>query len=249
MRDYGLVASKIYSFLQDYLTKSGASGFVLGVSGGLDSAVVAALCVKSDIKTNALIMPTKQSSKQNLTDGIEFCEQFKIAYKIIEIQPILDSFASQIGDELSRIRKGNLAARIRMSLLYDYSACKNLLVVGTSNKSERMLGYGTIYGDMACALNPIGELYKGEIFEFAKFLGISENIISKAPSADLWEGQSDEADIGYSYAKLDEVLDLVDKLSEDELKQKFECELVETVLARVGANKFKLISPPIARLN
>ena len=241
MRDYGLVASKIYSFLQDYLTKSGASGFVLGVSGGLDSAVVAALCVKSGIKTDALIMPTKQSSKQNLTDGIEFCEQFKIAYKIIEIQPILDSFASQIGNELSRIRKGNLAARIRMSLLYDYSACKNLLVVGTSNKSERMLGYGTIYGDMACALNPI--------FEFAKFLGISENIISKAPSADLWEGQSDEADIGYSYAKLDEVLKFIDKLSEDELKQKFECELVETVLARVGANKFKLISPPIARLN
>ena len=109
-----------------------------------------------------------------------------------------------------------------MCLLYDYSAKVNALVVGTSNKSERLLGYGTIYGDTACALNPIGELFKTEIYELARELGIDEKIIAKAPSADLWEGQSDEADIGYSYERLDEILRLAQSKSEDELARKFD---------------------------
>jgi len=147
------------------------------------------------------------------------------------------------------LRMGNLSARARMCLLYDYSAKVNALVVGTSNKSERLLGYGTIYGDMACALNPIGELFKTEIYELARELGIDEKIIAKAPSADLWEGQSDEADIGYSYERLDEVLRLVQSKGEAELACEFDPKLVATVFSRMRANKFKLSQPPVASLD
>ena len=164
MRDWAKISEKIVEFLTSYLKKSGAKGFVLGVSGGLDSAVVAALCARTGIETHALLMPTKYSNERNLSDALKLCEDIKITHKIIEIQPILDSFTAQIGEQPSNLRMGNLSARARMCLLYDYSARVNALVVGTSNKSERMLGYGTIYGDMACALNPIGELFKTEIY-------------------------------------------------------------------------------------
>ena len=248
MRDWAKISEKIVEFLTSYLKKSGAKGFVLGVSGGLDSAVVAALCARTGFETHALLMPTKYSNEQNLSDALKLCKDLKITHKIIEIQPILDSFTAQIGEQPSNLRMGNLSARARMCLLYDYSAKVNALVVGTSNKSERLLGYGTIYGDMACALNPIGELFKTEIYELARELGIDEKIIAKAPSADLWEGQSDEADIGYSYERLDEVLRLAQSKSEAELAREFDPKLVSTVFSRMRANKFKLFLPPIANL-
>ena len=249
MRDWAKISEKIVEFLTSYLKKSGAKGFVLGVSGGLDSAVVAALCARTGIETHALLMPTKYSNEQNLSDALKLCKDLKITHKIIEIQPILDSFTAQIGESPSNLRMGNLSARTRMCLLYDYSAKINALVVGTSNKSERLLGYGTIYGDTAFALNPIGELFKTEIYELARELGIDEKIITKAPSADLWEGQSDEADIGYSYERLDEVLRLAQSKSEAELAQEFDPKLVSTVFSRMRANKFKLFLPPIASLD
>jgi NH(3)-dependent NAD(+) synthetase len=239
------VFSKIEDFLIGYVRESGAKGFVVGVSGGVDSAVVAVLCKKTDLPTYALIMPTTGSNPRNIDDALRFCSDFKIDYEIINIQPVLDGFKSAVSD-ISGLREANLTARIRMSLLYDRSAKLNSLVVGTSNKSERMLGYGTIYGDTACALNPIGDLFKTEIFALANFLGISENIVHKAPSADFWEGQSDEADLGYSYEKIDVALRAIER---GESLDGFDAELVKTVQKRIKNNAFKLNLPPIARLN
>ncbi|MDO5045798.1 NAD+ synthase [Campylobacter sp.] len=251
MKNYNHVSSVLQKFLSDYLEKSGAENFVVGVSGGLDSAVVATLCSLVKPKnTHALIMPSKFSNRANLDDALRLCDKLDIKRKIIEIEPILDSFKRAIGEEMSNLRNGNLAARARMILLYDYCASVNGLVVGTSNKSELMLGYSTIYGDLAYALNPIGGLFKSEIFEFAKFLGIDESIVSKAPSADFYEGQSDEADMGYGYDKIDRVLMQIEKKeSKEKLLDKFDNCLVDMIFSRMSKNKFKLSMPPIAIIN
>lgn len=251
MKDYKDISLKLQKFLSQYLQNSGAKNFVLGVSGGLDSAVVATLCAMIDpSKTHALIMPTSSSNSTNLKDALNLCKKLNIKHKIIEIEPIVQSFRAVIGEDLSNLRNGNLAARIRMSLLYDYSSSINALVVGTSNKSELMLGYSTIYGDLAYALNPIGELFKSEIFEFAKFLNIDEAIISKPPSADLYEGQSDEAEMGYAYSQIDKVLKEIENgYLKNDLIAKFDKDIVEMVLTRMQKNKFKLTMPPIAKIN
>jgi NAD+ synthase len=150
------------------------------------------------------------------------------------------------------LRIGNLSARMRMSVLYDISARDNALVVGTSNKSEILLGYGTIFGDIACAINPIGQMYKSDEFEFAKFLGVTDAIINKKPSADLWEGQSDEEDLGYSYKVMDDVLkELIDnKKSKDELiSSGVDKELIEMLEYRIKTNAFKGKLPTIANID
>jgi NAD+ synthase len=153
--------------------------------------------------------------------------------------------------EATKLRIGNFSARMRMATLYDISARENALVLGTSNKSEILLGYGTIFGDIACAINPIGELYKTEIFEFAAYLGVPESILSKAPSADLWEGQSDEDEMGFTYAQIDKVLiaHSENKLSPTELVANgFDKGLVEMIMQRIEANRFKGKLPTIANL-
>ena len=174
-------------------------------------------------------------------------EKLNIKYKVLSIEGILNAFYETIDANLSNLRKGNLAARVRMSLLYDYSSSINALVIGTSNKSELMLGYGTIFGDLACAINPIGELYKSEIFEFAKHLGVDKNFINKAPSADLWDGQSDEGDIGYSYAVIDEILENLENNKEQVIK-KFGLKAVSDIENRVVSNRFKRQMPLIVKI-
>ncbi|MGG7073082.1 NAD+ synthase [Campylobacter sp. 9BO] len=250
--DFKSIKSNLVTFLQNAQKMTGAENLLLGVSGGLDSAVVATLCkLAAPQNTHALLMPTNSSNKQNLQDGLELCKTLDINHKIINIDEILTAYQSQIGENLGNLRKGNLCARIRMSLLYDYSANIDAIVVGTSNKSELMLGYGTIFGDLACAINPIGELYKSEIFEFARFLGISENIINKAPSADLWEDQNDEGDLGYNYGVLDGVLRQIDEnkqnlsLLDEKVGDK---DLLKSVLSRYHKNRFKAHMPIIAKL-
>jgi NAD+ synthase len=153
---------------------------------------------------------------------------------------------------MDRLRLGNFSSRMRMSTIFDISARERALVIGTSNKSELMLGYGTLYGDMACAINPIGDLYKSEIFKLAKYLGISKAIIEKTPSADLWQGQSDEADLGYTYAEIDRALNLLvdEKLSKESiLKRGIDKEMLEMIIKRVSNNSFKLEMPKIARIS
>ena len=222
----------------------------LGLSGGLDSAVVAVLCKEVfDDNLNCVLMPSQFSSKASIDDAIELCKKFDIKYEIVSIEPMLSAYLKNMQE--SSLRIGNFSARLRMSVLYDISARENSLVVGTSNKSELLLGYGTIFGDLACALNPIGNIYKSDLFEFAKYLGVNDSIVNKAPSADFFEGQSDEADLGYSYAKIDSLLKkMIDEnRSKDELLALgFEDEFIEDIKKRVKINEFKRKLPIIAKI-
>ena len=248
--NFANLEKELLVFLESSLKKTKQKNFIVGISGGLDSAVVSALCAKvKGAKTLGVIMPTKFSNSKNLNDAISHCDKFKIPFEIIQIQPFIDEFL-KISPNASKLEIGNFTARIRMNLLFDYSAKNHGVVVGTSNLSERLLGYGTIYGDMACAFNPIGEIFKTEIFEFAKFLKIDNEIIKKAPSADLWEGQSDEKDLGYSYKNLDRVLKKIydKKANLKDLKAEFGDEIVKFALNRIKTNKFKLIQPKIAKV-
>ena len=240
----------LVDFLKQETYKTGLKGAVLGLSGGLDSAVVALLAKKAfgkNLKT--ILLPSQFSSDSSITDAIELCEKFDIDYEIIEIKNIIEAYSEN--QNSTSLRVGNFSARIRMSILFDQSAKYNSLVLGTSNKSEILLGYGTWYGDLASAINPIGDLYKSEIFEFAKHLGVTKSIISKPPSADLWEGQSDEEELGYTYKQIDEVFyELVEnRLSPSEvIKKGFEKELVLKLDNMIYKNQFKRKMAVIAKI-
>ena len=244
------IKQNLMSFLKEEVLKTGLKKITLGLSGGLDSAVVAVLCKEVfDDNLNCVLMPSQFSSKASIDDAVELCKKFDIKYEIVSIEPMLSAYLKNM--EENSLRIGNFSARLRMSVLYDISARENSLVVGTSNKSELLLGYGTIFGDLACALNPIGNIYKSDLFEFAKFLNITKNIIEKKPSADFYEGQSDEADLGYSYAKIDSLLKkMIDEnRSKDELLALgFEDEFIEDIKKRVKINEFKRKLPIIAKI-
>ncbi|PRM90774.1 NAD(+) synthetase [Aliarcobacter cryaerophilus] len=250
MNKYEKIKQNLINFLKEEVLKTGLKRVTLGLSGGLDSAVVAVLC-KDAFKDNlnCVLMPSQYSSKASIDDAVELCEKFNIKYEIVSIEPMLSSYLKNMQENSLRI--GNFSARLRMSVLYDISARENSLVVGTSNKSELLLGYGTIFGDLACAINPIGNIYKSDLFEFAKYLGVNENIVTKAPSADFYEGQSDEADLGYSYAKIDSLLKkMIDEnRSNDELLAfGFEALFIENIKKRVQVNEFKRRLPIIAKI-
>jgi len=171
LKKYRLIESYLIKFLQDEVYKTSLKRVIFGISGGLDSAVVAVLAKKAfgdDVL--GVMMPSNNSSKSSLEDATTLCSKFNIKYEIISIAPLLESYFKD--DSISNMRLGNFSARMRMSILYDISARENALVLGTSNKSELLLGYGTLYGDLASAINPIGDLYKSEIFEFAKYLEV-----------------------------------------------------------------------------
>ena len=244
------IKQNLMSFLKEEVLKTGLKKITLGLSGGLDSAVVAVLCKEVfDDNLNCVLMPSQFSSKASIDDAIELCKKFDIKYEIVSIEPMLSAYLKNM--EENSLRIGNFSARLRMSVLYDISARENSLVVGTSNKSELLLGYGTIFGDLACALNPIGNIYKSDLFEFAKYLGVNDSIVNKAPSADFFEGQSDEADLGYSYAKIDSLLKkMIDEnRSKDELLALgFEDEFIENIKKRVKINEFKRKLPIIAKI-
>lgn len=243
--NYELLERKLIDFIQKQVQAAGLKGALLGLSGGVDSAVVATL-LKRALNENcfALLMPTKFSNENNLKDALHLCEILNLKHEIIEIQGILDSFLKASFTQ-DKTRIGNFSARIRMSLLYDYSAKLDFLVAGTSNKTELTLGYGTIYGDLACAFNPIGELYKSDIYEFAKFLNLPEIFITKPASADLYEGQSDEAELGFSYAKIDTLLKARDS---GESLASADKDLLKMIELRERQNAFKRRLPTIAIL-
>ncbi|MGI0405988.1 NAD+ synthase [Helicobacter himalayensis] len=265
--------SKIQTFLRDEVQKRGFQKVVLGLSGGIDSAVVAKLCVEV-FKENlcALLLPASTSNEHNLKDAKLFAVANKITHHIIPITPYEREFRafSNLRDSLNpleRLRVGNFCARMRMNLLYDYASAQNALVIGTSNKSELLLGYGTIFGDLACAINPIGNFYKTQIYTLADALNIPQKIISKPPSADLFENQSDEADLGFSYERIDTFLRAFESLlkthnialhtltpqntaallllSQELMVQGFEQNIVDSLLNRIARNTFKTTSPSI----
>jgi len=246
LKKWELIKEFLIRFIKEEITKTGLKRGILGLSGGIDSAVVAVLA-KEALGDNfkAFLLPSQFSSSSSIEDAKELCEKFDIDYETISIEPLLKAYPIE-----DKVRLGNFSARMRMAVLYDKSAELCALVIGTSNKTELMLGYGTLFGDLASALNPIGDLYKTEIFEFAKFLGVPDSIINKPPSADLWVGQSDEKELGYSYDEIDPVLmDFVDnRATKEELLKKYDKNLVEFILKKVYQNQFKRKLPIIAKL-
>ncbi len=251
MQKYQLIESFLIKFLQEEVYKTGFKNVLLGISGGIDSAVVAVLAKKAfGDNMLGIMMPSSNSSQNSLDDALTLCDKFKIAYEKISIAPILESYFKD--QNTSNLRIGNFSARARMSVLYDISARNSALVLGTSNKSELLLGYGTLFGDLASAVNPIGDLYKTQIFEFAKYLQIPKEIISKPPSADLWEGQSDEVDLGYTYATIDKALEAYvdNRMSEKEMiEDGFEPKLISLIKNRIYTNQFKRKQPIIAKIS
>lgn len=250
MIDWKNIKLDLINFLKNEVEKTGLNKVTVGLSGGLDSAVVAILCKEAfGDNLNCVLMPSQFSSQSSTDHAIEVCEKFNIRYEIISIEPMVSGFIKNMNED--KLRIGNFSARMRMSVLYDVSSREKSLVVGTSNKSELLLGYGTIFGDIACAINPIGEIYKSDEFEFAKLLGVPESILNKAPSADLWEGQSDEEELGYSYKHMDEVLKLMvdeTKSKEELLSLGFEEDLINKLEYRIKANAFKGKLPTIAKI-
>ncbi len=247
---FELVKQYLVNFLKEETFKTGLSGAVIGLSGGIDSAVVAVLAKEAfGDKLLCIMMPSKYSSQSSLDDALELCDKFNLRVEKEDITSLLEAYENNKNS--NNLRIGNFSARMRMSILFDISAREGALVMGTSNKSELLLGYGTLFGDLASAINPIGDMYKSEIFEFARFLGVPDSIIDKPPSADLWEGQSDEDDLGYTYAQIDTVLKeyVENRLSREELIAKgFDKDMVEMALKKIYQNQFKRKPPLIAKL-
>jgi NAD+ synthase len=246
-----VVRRLLTGFLKDETASAGFSKAVLGLSGGIDSAVVAYLAAEALGKENvlAVLMPYKTSSPKSAADAMLVVEQLGIRHELVEITPMVDPL---LDASMDPVRKGNVMARTRMIVLYDRSAREQGLVIGTSNKTEILLGYGTQFGDTACGLNPVGDLYKTQIWQLAEALGVPRAIIEKKPTADLWEGQTDEQELGFSYQLADRLLyAMVDEQRSDaELSERgFEPHLVEKVRRLIRRNQFKRLPPVIAKVS
>ncbi len=216
MKNIHNIYNNLIKRARDYFKKSRLSKAVIGVSGGIDSALSLRLIVDAIGNNNVtgLIMPEKNiTRKEDINDAIGFCKSLNVKYKIIEINPILNQF-KKIKIKQNKNSWINLKPRIRMVILYNYANANNALVVGTSNKTELRLGYFTKYGDGACDFEIIGDLYKTEVLELARYLKLPSNIINKKPSAGLFKGQSDEKEIGETYRKIDDMLKGKIKMSE-----------------------------------
>ena len=250
--DEALVRRMLVSFLRDETAKAGMGRVVIGLSGGVDSAVVAALAALAfgSDRVTALFTPYRTSAPASRVDARLVAGAYGIALEEIDITPQIDAYMQRV-PEADRVRIGNKMARERKSIEYDRS-WPDALVLGTSNKTELLLGYGTQFGDLASALNPIGDLYKTQVRELATELGVPAQVVAKAPSADLWEGQTDEEELGFGYAEADLILyALVDRRlrPEDLVARGFDGELIARIRERVRKSHFKRVMPLIAKVS
>lgn len=251
--DPQLVRKILTEFIRSEITRVGYSRAVVNLSGGLDSAVSCVLAAQALGPENvlALRLPYKSSSQDSLDHAQLLIEQTGVRSLTIPITGMADALINA-DPQMSSMRKGNIMARMRMIVAYDQSEAFKGLVVGTGNKTEILLGYSTLFGDSACALNPLGDLYKTQVRQLARAIDVPEPVIDKPPSADLWAGQTDEGELGFTYEEVDKVLYwLVDqRYSPAEcVEAGFEETFVRKVVERVRRNQFKRILPPIAKLS
>ncbi len=264
--DAAKVKKDLVDFIKETVGKADFMKGVLGLSGGLDSSVVASLSAQALGSSNvkALIMPyrplasttseaalfhrlspDKMNSLSEIEDAKEISESLGIVSEIIDITPLINTYFRERKDALS-LRRGNMMARVRMTILYDYAKAFDALVLGTSNKSEMLLGYTTLYGDSACDINPLGSLYKTQVRQLALELGISEEILNKPPSAGLWPGQTDEEELGFTYDEADGLLYYLieENYSDEELEKKgYRQEFIRKVKRLINNSEHKRSLP------
>ena len=251
--DTELTRTILTGFIKTEITRSGFSRAVLGLSGGIDSALVCYLAAEALGPENVLAvrMPYKTSSQGSLDHAQLVIDALKVQSMTVPITEMVDPLIERFADMENR-RKGNIMARERMIILFDQSEAFKGLVLGTGNKTEILLGYSTLYGDSACAMNPIGDLYKAQVRQLSRVMGVPQPIIDKAPSADLWVGQTDEDELGYTYEEADKLLFLlIDQryTPEECVEAGFSEKFVNSVIQRVRRNQFKRVLPPIAKLS
>lgn len=248
-----LVRRILTGFIRSEIHRMGFERAVINLSGGLDSAVACFLASEALGPHNvlALRLPYRTSSPESLEHAQMVIEATGVQSHTFEITGMVDPLIEHFPD-MNSLRKGNIMARARMIVLYDQTVAFNGLAVGTGNKTEILLGYTTLYGDSACALNPIGDLYKTQVRQLARALGVPEVIIEKPPSADLWVGQTDEGELGFTYAEVDKLLYLLvdERYTPQEcIEAGFDSRFVHAVVERVRKNQFKRMLPPIAKLS
>ncbi len=246
-----IVTKKLIKFISDTTASKGFKKVILGLSGGIDSTVVAYLSRAALGKENvtAVLMPYGKLSNEASQHAVKIAKILNIKTERVDISHMIDAYFKKTKTP-DKTRRGNKMARERMSILYDLSEKYNSLVIGTSNRTEILLGYGTIHGDCACAINPIGNLYKTQLKDVAKYLDVSSYVLNKPPSANLWHGQTDEDELGYTYEEIDRLLFfMLDKrLTSNELAQKgFSREFIQNIRQRIKKNKFKSQLPVIAK--
>ncbi len=243
-------ADRAQTFIRQTLAASGQDGLVVGLSGGIDSAVSAALAVRAvgADRVHGLCLPYRTSNPDSLADAQTVAAAIGMRAEVFEITPTVDAFLAARPDaDADAVRRGNVMARVRMITLFDASQARRALVLGTGNRTEWLLGYTTLHGDEACGLNPVAQLYKTEIRLLARYLELPGVVLTKAPSADLWQGQSDEEELGFSYADADRLLHhLVDERLEPRQLAAlgFAPALVEKVAGRMRSQAFKRRQPP-----
>ena len=252
--DTALAEQILVRFIADAISKFGFTRAVVATSGGIDSALTCALAARALGPDNvlALMLPYRTSNPASRGDAETLAQALGVESQAIDVSQAVDGYLEELDGPTTPVRRGNVMARTRMIATYDQSEAFDALVVGTSNKTELLLGYGTLHGDMASAVNPIGDLYKTQVRQLAAALGLPASILEKPPSADLWQGQSDEDELGFTYETADEVLYLlVDEwhTADEIVAGGYDAELVAEIRRRVRQTQFKRRPPVIAKLS
>lgn len=251
--DLAKTRDMLVNFLRDEVHKIGFKKVILGLSGGIDSALVAFLAAEAFGAENVytVMMPYKTSSRESVEHAELVVKATGIHTKKVEITPMVDPYFA-MNEDMSSLRKGNMMARTRMNILFDNSAKEGALVLGTSNRTEILLGYSTQFGDSASAINPIGDLYKAQVWALSEFMGVPKEVIDKKPSADLWEGQTDEQELGFSYQMADEILYY---LTDERMKPEevaalgYDENIIKSVIRRMKTAQYKRKLPVIANVS
>lgn len=248
-----LAEAVLTSFIRDAVETSGTEGVVLGLSGGVDSSLSAALAARAlgPERVHGFLLPYRTSSPESERDARAVAGHLGIPHRVIDISPMVDAYFEMEPDAPAD-RRGNKMARERMTILFDQAKKLDALVLGTSNKTEILLGYSTVFGDNASSLNPLGDLYKCQIWQLSRHLGLPAQVIDKAPSADLWPGQTDEGELGFSYETADEVLYLLFDLGlrpEEVAARGYEERVVRRIVSLEQRFRFKRRLMLIARLS